>query len=275
VNVNIKKYRVDSTNQIILDHFDADEASQAPEEKKAALKEVKTLRKQLIKLQSLLYAEGKHKVLIILQAMDSGGKDGTIRAIFKGVNPQGVKVAPFKVPTPLENAHDYLWRIHEKVPANGEIVIFNRSHYENVLVVRVHEMVPDKVWKKRYKEMNEFEAMLANEGTTIMKFFLFISKDEQKKRFIERLENPEKQWKFSPNDVKERKFWDAYMQAYQDVIDKTSTKYAPWYVIPANHNWYRDLIISHVIVTHLKELKMAYPEPADNLSQYLEPLQNS
>jgi len=174
-----------------------------------------------------------------------------------------------------EEAHDYLWRIHQKAPANGEIVIFNRSQYEDVLVVRVHELDPEKVWKKRYQEINEFERMLSNEGTTILKFFLFISKDEQKKRFIERLENPEKQWKFNPGDIEERKYWDAYMQAYQDVIDKTSKPYAPWYVIPANHNWYRDLVISHIIVKYLKNLKMAYPEPAENIHQYLDPLQNS
>ena len=273
--MNVKEYLASSSNPIVLSHFDAEDQSLAPEGKQASKKELISLRKQLVKLQRLLYAEGKHKVLIVLQAMDSGGKDGTIRAIFNGVNPQGVKVASFKVPTPLEDAHDYLWRIHQKVPANGEIVIFNRSQYEDVLVVRVHELDPEKEWKKRYQEINEFERMLSNEGTTILKFFLFISKDEQKKRFIERLENPEKQWKFNPGDIEERKYWDAYMEAYQDVIDKTSKPYAPWYVIPANRNWYRDLVISHIIVKHLKNLKMAYPEPVENIHQYLGPLQNS
>jgi PPK2 family polyphosphate:nucleotide phosphotransferase len=273
--MNVKEYLASSNNPIKLGHFDAEDQSLAPEGKKESKKELKSLRKQLVKLQRLLYAEGKHKVLIVLQAMDSGGKDGTIRAIFNGVNPQGVKVASFKVPTPLEDAHDYLWRIHQKAPANGEIVIFNRSQYEDVLVVRVHDLDPEKVWKKRYQEINEFERMLANEGTTILKFFLFISKDEQKQRFIERLENPEKQWKFNPADIEERKFWDSYMEAYQDVIDKTSKPYAPWYVIPANHNWYRDLVISHIIVKHLKNLKMTYPEPVEDIHQYLDPLQNS
>ncbi len=273
--MNVKKYLASSSNPISLKDFDAEDESLAPDGKKANKKELKSLRKDLVKLQRLLYAEGKHKVLIVLQAMDSGGKDGTIRAIFNGVNPQGVKVASFKVPTPLEKAHDYLWRVHQKTPGNGEIVIFNRSHYEDVLVVRVHEMVPDKVWKKRYEEINNFERMLANEGTTILKFFLFISKDEQKDRFIERLENPEKQWKFNPADVEERKFWDHYMAAYQEVIDKTSKSHAPWYVIPANHNWYRDLVISHIIVKQLKALKMEYPEAVENIHQYLDPLQKS
>lgn len=271
----MNEYLVNPKNQIILKNFDAEDQSLSSGGKKAAKKEIKIMRKQLDKLQSLLYAESKHKVLIILQAMDSGGKDGTIRSIFKGVNPQGVKVASFKVPTALELSHDYLWRVHQKTPANGEIVIFNRSHYEDVLVVRVHELVPEKIWKKRYDQINEFEQLLADEGTTILKFFLFISRDEQKQRFLERLENPQKQWKFNPGDIEERKYWETYMQAYQDVIDKTSTKYAPWYVIPANHNWYRDLVISRIIVKHLKELKMTYPQPVENISQFVDPLKAS
>jgi PPK2 family polyphosphate:nucleotide phosphotransferase len=167
---------------------------------------LKGLRKKLIKLQQVLYAENKHKLLIVLQAMDSGGKDGTIRSIFKGVNPQGVKVASFKVPTELELSHDYLWRIHSKVPAKGEIVIFNRSHYEDVLVVRVHELVPQEIWMKRYQQINAFERLLVQEGTTILKFFLYISKDAQKRRCMERIEDPEKQWKFNPNDIEERQY---------------------------------------------------------------------
>jgi PPK2 family polyphosphate:nucleotide phosphotransferase len=268
----MKEYRVNSKNRIILKDFDANGLAFSGDGKKEAREEMKELRKKLISLQQLLYAEDKHKVLIVLQAMDSGGKDGTIRSIFKGVNPQGVKVASFKVPTPLELSHDYLWRVHQKAPAKGEIVIFNRSHYEDVLVVRVHELIPEAVWKKRYQQINEFEEMLAEEGTTIFKFFLYISKDEQKNRFVERLENPEKQWKFNPADIEERQYWDSYMQAYQDMLDKTSTKFAPWYVVPANHNWYRDLVISRTIINHLKSLKMKYPEPVENISQYLEVL---
>ncbi len=266
------KYQVTSKNRIQLHEFDAGDTSLAKGGQTAVKKELKDLRKKLIQLQQLLYAENKHKVLIVLQAMDSGGKDGTIRSIFKGVNPQGVKLASFKVPTELERSHDYLWRIHQKTPASGEIVLFNRSHYEDVLVVRVHDLVPESKWKKRYQQINDFEDLLVEEGTTILKFFLCISKDEQKQRFIERIEDPEKQWKFNPNDIEERQFWDAYMQAYQDVLDKTSTKSAPWYVIPANHNWNRDLVISRIIVDKLKELKMNYPQPVENIGQYLDVL---
>ena len=268
----MKTYQVSAENKISLKKFDANDLSLSNDGKKAAKKEWKDLRKKLIKLQRLLYAEGKQKVLIILQAMDSGGKDGTIRAIFKGVNPQGVKVASFKVPTAIELAHDYLWRIHQKTPGSGEIVIFNRSHYEDVLVVRVHEMVPEKVWEKRYQQINEFERRLAEEGTTILKFFLFISKDEQKERFIERIEEPEKQWKFNPGDIDERGYWNDYMRAYQDVINKTSTPYAPWFVIPANRNWYRDLVISRIIVEKLESLNMQYPQPVEDIHQYLDVL---
>lgn len=271
----MKEYLVKPKKDFSLKKFDAEDTSLAKDGESAAKKELKGLRKKLIKLQQVLYAENKHKLLIVLQAMDSGGKDGTIRSIFKGVNPQGVKVASFKVPTELELSHDYLWRIHSKVPAKGEIVIFNRSHYEDVLVVRVHELVPQEIWMKRYQQINAFERLLVQEGTTILKFFLYISKDEQKRRFMERIEDPEKQWKFNPNDIEERQYWDAYMGAYQDVLEKTSTPQAPWYVIPANHNWYRDLVISRIIVSRLKELKMAYPQPVENIEQYLEILNKS
>ena len=270
----MKNYLASSKNQIDLNKFDADDLAYSPDGKKSAKKEWKELRKRLIKLQRLLYAEGKHKVLIVLQAMDSGGKDGTIRSIFKGVNPQGVKVASFKVPTAVELAHDYLWRVHQKTPGSGEIVIFNRSHYEDVLVVRVHGLVPENVWKKRYDQINAFEKLLHEEGTTILKFFLYISKEEQKQRFLERIEDPEKQWKFNPDDIEERKLWDKYMQAFQAVIDKTSKAYAPWYVIPANRNWYRDLIISRIIVDRLEKLHMTYSTPIENIEDYIEPLKN-
>ncbi len=213
----------------------------------------------------MLYAENKHKVLIVLQAMDTGGKDGTIRRVFEGVNPQGVKVASFKVPTAEELAHDFLWRIHKQTPANGEIVIFNRSHYEDVLVVRVHEYVTKKIWSKRYEQINAFEKTLVENGTTILKFFLHISKDEQKERLQARLDDPTKHWKFNIGDLDERKLWDDYQAAYEDVLNKTSTAEAPWYVVPANRKWYRDLVISTVLVEKLQGLKMKYPESKDNL----------
>ena len=202
--------------------------------------------------------------------MDSGGKDGTIQSIFKGVNPQGVSVASFKVPTPVELGHDYLWRVHEKTPRTGEMVIFNRSHYEDVLVVRVHNLVPKKVWKKRFEHITQFEKLLVDEGITILKFFLNISKEEQKKRFLERIDMPEKQWKFNPNDVEERKLWGAYMQAYDEAISKTSTSYAPWFIIPANQNWYCDLVIAKIITDTLDNLKMNYPKPVENIESYKE-----
>jgi len=216
------------------------------------------LTTEMASLQERLYAEHKHAVLIVLQGMDTSGKDGTIEHVFEGVNPQGVSVASFKAPTPEELSHDYLWRIHKRTPGKGEIVIFNRSHYEDVLVVRVHELVPEKVWSRRYEQINNFERLLADEGTIILKFFLHVNKDEQKERLLDRLDDPEKYWKFNPGDLDERKLWDAYSKAYQDAIQETSTKWAPWYIVPANHKWFRDLVLASVIVKALKDLK---PEP--------------
>jgi len=261
-------YQVQEGTKILLSDYDPDDTKLWESDKKEAKQTTKDFREELINLQHLLYAEQKHKVLIILQAMDGGGKDGTIRSIFKGVNPQGVRVASFKVPTPEEIGHDYLWRIHKQTPKNGEIVIFNRSHYEDILVVRVHQLVTKKVWQKRFQQINNFEKTLSDEGTTIIKFFLHISKDEQKERFVERIEIPKKQWKFNPKDIDERKQWDDYMHAYEDVLTKTSTAHAPWYVIPANRNWYRDYVIIKIITETLKKLKMAYPQPAENIKQY-------
>lgn len=265
-----KEYRIGQSNPFDEGKFDPNDTSWWGEDKKTALEELKELRKKLIDLQQLLYAENKHKLLIVLQAMDAGGKDGTIRSIFKGVNPQGVKVASFKVPTPIELAHDYLWRIHQKTPETGEIVIFNRSHYEDVLVVRVKELTPKKVWEKRFQQIVNFEKMLTDEGTTILKFFLHISKDEQNERFLERIENKSKQWKFNPGDIEERKYWKTYMKAFEDAINKTSSKNAPWFVIPANRNWYRDFVVAKIIVECLEGLKMEYPKPIENIESYKE-----
>ena len=268
------EYRITQNEKISLKKFDPQDTSLWQKDKASAKKELKKLRKKLIKLQQLLYSENKHKVLIILQAMDSGGKDGTIQSIFKGVNPQGVSVASFKVPTPVELGHDYLWRVHSNTPQTGEIVIFNRSHYEDVLVVRVHNLVPKKVWEKRFDHISSFEKLLADEGTTILKFFLNISKEEQKNRFLERIDNPEKQWKFNPNDIEERKLWSAYMQAYEEAITKTSTSYAPWFIIPSNQNWYRDLVIAKIIVDSLEKLKMNFPKPVENIESFKDLLIN-
>lgn len=251
---------IDPSKKIHLKNFDASDNKIYATNKEDAKKQLKDLNKQLATLQDVLYAENKHKILIILQAMDTGGKDGTIRHVFKGVNPQGVRVANFKVPSEEELDHDYLWRVHKQTPGCGEIVIFNRSHYEDVLVVRVHQLVTENIWKRRYAQINEFERLLVEEGTTILKFYLHIDKDEQKDRLQARLDEPNKRWKFNPNDLKERNLWLEYISAYEDVINKTTTKFAPWYVIPANKKWLRNLLIAEIIVEKLKSLEMIYPE---------------
>jgi len=260
------RYRVKPNEKIKLEKLDPADRSAYEGNKEKAQEDLAKLNDKLEEYQELLYAEHKHRVLIVLQAMDTGGKDGVIRRVFDGVNPQGVRVASFKVPTAEELDHDYLWRVHKMTPGRGEIVIFNRSHYEDVLVVRVHGLVSEKTWKKRYDHINEFERLMANEGTTILKFFLHIDKDEQKERLQARLDEPDKHWKFSLGDLEERKLWNQYMAAYEDVLNKTSTPWAPWYVIPANRKWYRDLVISTILVNTLKKLDMHYPEPKDDLT---------
>jgi PPK2 family polyphosphate:nucleotide phosphotransferase len=215
---------------------------------------------RLTELQRALYAESKHAVLVVLQGMDTSGKDGTIRHVFSGVNPQGCSVASFKAPSAEELAHDYLWRIHQRTPARGMIAIFNRSHYESVLIERVHGLVPKKTWSMRYDHINAFEKELSDEGTTILKFFLNISKSEQKKRLEERLTDPESEWKHNPNDMEERKFWDDYQEAYRDAIENCSTEYAPWYVIPADHKWFRNWAIGDIIVRTIEGLKPKFPK---------------
>ncbi len=271
-SIDWKRYRIEPGQKIDLQDYDPQETKAWDDDKDDAKEKLDRLNTRLETLQELLYAEGKRRLLIVLQGMDTAGKDSTIRRVFEGVNPQGVRVASFKVPTPQEMAHDYLWRIHKQVPGSGEIVIFNRSHYEDVLVVRVHNLAPPEVWGKRYDQINDFEEMLAETGTTILKFFLHISKDEQRKRLLDRLDEPAKNWKFNPGDLKERELWDDYQQAYQDAIEKTSTKYAPWFVVPANRKWYRDLIISAALVDALDGLHMAYPQPAEDLDSYREAL---
>jgi len=264
--LQMEKYRVTPGSQVDLNHWDPDDLSAFDGDKGDAKERLDDLNDRLEELQELLYAEHKHKLLIVLQATDTGGKDGTIRHVFDGVNPQGVKVANFKVPTRIELDHDYLWRVHKVVPGKGEIVIFNRSHYEDVLVVRVHNLVPASVWEKRYDQINNFEQMLAEEGTTILKFYLHISKDEQKERLQARLDDPHKHWKFSLGDLDERKLWQDYMHAYEDVLSLTSTAWAPWYIIPANHKWYRNYVIASILVETLDGLRMDYPTPSEDLS---------
>ena len=256
----MKKFRVAQEEKVKLDKSDPDSTSYFDGSKKDALRKIDKLKLRLEALQEKLYASHKHKVLIVLQGMDTAGKDSTIRLVFQGVNPQGVRVANFKVPSQEELDHDFLWRVHKQVPSSGEIVIFNRSHYEGVLVVRVHNLVPEEVWQHRYQEINDFERMLSEEGTCIMKFYLNISEDEQKRRLEDRLKDPTKEWKFSINDLPERGHWPEYMNAYEEVFQKTSAGWAPWYIVPANHKWLRDLIISSVIVNTLEKLDLSYPK---------------
>lgn len=260
-------HRVKPGKKIKLAKIDPADTPGFKGDKAQAKKEIDKRVAEMDKLQELLYAEHKHKLLVVLQGMDTSGKDGVIRKVFEGVNPQGVNVAAFKVPTPEELDHDYLWRIHQKTPGRGQITIFNRSHYEDVLVVRVHTIVPPEVWGKRYAQISAWEKTLADEGTTILKFFLHISKDEQKARLQARLDDPSKHWKFSVGDLAERKLWDDYMAAYEDAINQTSAEAAPWYVVPADKKWYRDLVISSVLVDTLKGFNMKYPENKDDLSK--------
>lgn len=217
-------------------------------------------RQRLLELQSVLYAEARRAVLIVLQGIDASGKDGTIRHVMSGLNPQGVTVTSFKAPDGEEKRHDYLWRVHRAVPEYGKIGIFNRSHYEDVLIVRVHNLVPKAVWSRRYEEINNFERMLSENGVRILKFFLLISKREQAKRFEARLADKTKTWKFSADDTKERKYWGDYMGAYEDALAKCSTKVAPWYVVPANHKWFRNLAVASILREEMSAMKLAYPK---------------
>jgi PPK2 family polyphosphate:nucleotide phosphotransferase len=217
------------------------------------------LQLALQELQKLLYAQNKHRLLVVLQAMDTGGKDGCIKSVFSRIDPQGVHVSSFKAPSADELSHDFLWRIHAKVPSTGQMVIFNRSHYEDIIAVRVKKIFPEAVWKRRQRHVVEFERMLAEEGTTIVKIFLHISKEEQKKRLESRLQNPEKLWKFNPDDLADRARWDDFMVAYEEVIGHTASDHAPWYIIPADRKWYRNLCVAQILVDTLKKLNMQYP----------------
>jgi PPK2 family polyphosphate:nucleotide phosphotransferase len=225
---------------------------------------------RLEELQKVLYADGRHALLIILQGRDASGKDGVVRTVFGACNPAGVRVNSFKVPTPVELGHDFLWRIHKVVPQKGMIGIFNRSHYEDVLVVRVNSIVPESVWSKRFDQINDFERMLAANGTVILKFFLHVSRDEQAKRLRERVEDETKNWKFNAGDVDERNKWDDYTAAYRDALVKCSTDAAPWYVVPSDSNKARNYLIARRIVESLESLGLEYPRPKTDLTQYLE-----
>ncbi|MFY9630154.1 MAG: PPK2 family polyphosphate kinase [Candidatus Cybelea sp.] len=237
------------------------------ESRRSARTEMRRDDKQLCDLQYLLYATHQRSVLVVLQGMDASGKDGTIRHVFGALNPQGARAHSFKEPSREELDHDFLWRIHLQAPAKGEFVIFNRSQYEDVLVVRVHRLVPKSVWSKRYELINEFERNLSLAGTTILKFFLHISEKEQLRRFKKRLDDPARQWKISEADYSERAFFKDYAKAYEDVLEKTSTSYAPWYVIPARHKWFRNLAVSKIVVETLESLGMKFPSPSVDLDE--------
>ena len=251
-------FQVKPGRKVNLNKIDPDFTTKH-KDKTSAKDEIEKYNRHLRDLQYHLYAEGKHSLLICLQGLDGAGKDGTINHVLGAMNPQGTKVYGFKVPTREEAAHDFLWRIEKQVPAKGEVVIFNRSQYEDVLVARVHKTVPKKVWSKRYEFINYFEKKLVTNGTHILKFFLHISPEEQLERFQQRLDDPERRWKISEADYEERKYWKEYIRAYEKALSRTSTPYAPWYVIPANHKWFRDLAISKIVIEKLESLGMKLP----------------
>ncbi len=259
------RWRVEPGSELELSAIDTASREGAPGGKSYTGDAAEELSEELAELQERLWAEGRQSLLVVLQAMDTGGKDGTIKNVFKGVNPQGTRVVSFKSPTEDELEHDFLWRIHKQVPAHGEICVFNRSHYEDVCIVRVHNLVPEEVWRKRYELINAFEDQLRHGRTTIVKFFLHISKEEQAERLQARLDNPEKLWKFNKDDLKERAKWDDYQAAYQEAIRRTSTAEAPWYVIPADHKWYRNWAVASVLVDTLRRMDPQFPEPQEDL----------
>ncbi len=256
----IDRFRVAPGSTVKLNDIDPGFKDHHHESHKKAAEELEHDRTKLRDLQDVLYAEGRHSLLIVLQGMDTGGKDGTINHILGAMNPQGCRVAGFKQPSAEEAAHDFLWRIHPAAPARGHVTIFNRSHYEDVLVVRVHNLVPESVWSLRYDRINDFEKGLVEHDTHILKFYLHISKEEQLTRFKERLDDPAKQWKISEADYKERGFWDDYIAAYEDALSRCSTQHAPWFIIPADHKWFRNLAVARIVVEHLENLNMKLPE---------------
>ncbi len=260
-----KKFIVEPGSKVRLGKIDPAYAGKH-ESHESAVEETAKQVERMSRLQYLLYADARQSLLIVLQGLDAAGKDGTIRHLFTGLNPQGTFVFPFKQPTKEELAHDFLWRTHRVAPGEGEVVIFNRSHYENVLVVRVHKLVPRSVWSKRYDLINDFERMLAENRTRILKFFLHISPEEQLARFRQRLDDPERRWKISESDYTERELWPKYLEAYEDAIALTSTKRAPWYVIPSNHKWFRNLAISQIVADAMDDMGLKLPPPRVDLA---------
>lgn len=255
---SLDKYRVNA-KKFSLKEFNSNDKSQRADSKEQDSIELTKLATEINTLQDILHAEGKRKLLLVLQGMDASGKDGTVRHVFNECDPLGIRLASFKAPTSEELAHDYLWRVHQQLPKAGELVIFNRSHYEDVLIVKVHDWIDDTECQRRYAQINDFERLLTETGTTIIKCFLHISKEEQKVRMQERLGDPTKSWKFNLNDLKERALWPQYMQAYEQAIQATSTEHAPWYIVPADSKTNRNLLISRLLLDTLKSLKLKYP----------------
>jgi PPK2 family polyphosphate:nucleotide phosphotransferase len=267
---SISRFRVQPDRPVKLNQHDPDAKCGSGNKRDAQIL-LAELHQELNELQEVLYAEGKQSLLLVLQAMDTAGKDSTIRRIFGPLNPQGVRVNSFKVPSSKELAHDFLWRVHPHAPAKGMIQVFNRSHYEDVLVVKVHELASPKTIKARYAHINAFEKLLADNGTKIVKIFLNISRAEQKERLQERLDRPEKNWKFNAGDIDERALWPEYMEAYETAIRKTNTPHAPWYVVPANRKWSRDIIIANILLKTLRSMKCKFPPAEDGLDQIVIP----
>jgi PPK2 family polyphosphate:nucleotide phosphotransferase len=260
-----EKYLVPPDAKINLANFDpSDTGKHASHDEAAPI--IKKNVERMDKLQYLLYADGSQSLLIVLQGLDAAGKDGTIRHLFTGMNPQGTAVASFKQPSAEELAHDFLWRVHARTPAKGEVVVFNRSHYEDVLVVRVHNLVPPDVWSKRYDLINDFEKLLRKNGTRILKFFLHIGKEEQLARFKRRLDDPERQWKISESDYSERALWPKYIEAYEEALSRTSTDHAPWFIIPSDHKWYRNLVISEIVSDTMEKMGLKLPPTRVNIA---------
>jgi PPK2 family polyphosphate:nucleotide phosphotransferase len=259
------KFAVPPNTRVNLSEHDP-EFTGKYKEKDDAKEELEETVSEISKLQTVLYAESRKALLVVFQAMDTGGKDGAIRCVFSGVNPQGCRVTAFKAPSHNELAHHFLWRIHSAVPPKGYIGIFNRSHYEEVLIVRVHNLVPREVWSKRYEQINEFEDVLAENNVAILKFYLHITKNEQKERLQARLKDPQKNWKFNPEDLNERKLWGHYTKAYEEALSRCSTEAAPWFIIPSNKKWFRNLAISKIILQRLAALKPKFPKPQMDLS---------
>jgi len=259
------RHRVEPGSNVDLAEWDPDDLSAFDGDKGEAKELFADMVERLAELQHIMWAENKHSLLVVIQAMDTGGKDSTIRSVFSGVNPQGVRVANFKAPTSRELEHDYLWRIHPHTPGRGEIAVFNRSHYEDVLIVRVLDLVPQERWSRRYRHINEFERLLVDEGTTVVKLYLHISKEEQAERLQDRLDTPHKLWKFNKSDLEHRVLWNDYMDAFAAMLERTSTEHAPWYVIPANRKWYRNYVIGSILVETLEALDMQFPDPEDDL----------